>query len=203
LLLGLLLSRLVSTKLQQSNLATQRARTPNPAPAPSTHPHPPTRTRTPAPARPQVMRGTAGRVLEEVLSDVFLNGAKPVSEFESDRVAATVKDLRLDPGVAKTVFAEVAKARLKGYASQAIKDLQRDKKAAAQALKKLVQFNSLAVTPLMERVTGEEVPRAASSSGGEDEGGAALRASRGEYGEEERRAQKEVNLGDEIEEAVR
>jgi hypothetical protein len=88
------------------------------------------------------MRNTAGRVLEEVLSDVFLNGAKPVSEFESDRICQTVKDLRLDPAVAKSVFLEVARGRLKAYAAQAIKDLQRDKKAAAQALKKLAQFNS-------------------------------------------------------------
>jgi hypothetical protein len=36
----------------------------------------------------------------------------------------------------------VARARLKSYAAQAIKDLARDKKAAAQALKKLVQFNT-------------------------------------------------------------
>jgi hypothetical protein len=46
-------------------------------------------------------------VLEEAVSDVFLNGAKPVSEFESDRVATTVKDLRLDPAVSKAVFEEV------------------------------------------------------------------------------------------------
>lgn len=56
---------------------------------------------------PQVMRVTAGRVLEEALGDVFLNGAKPVSEFESDRIATTVKELRLEPEVAKAVFSEV------------------------------------------------------------------------------------------------
>jgi hypothetical protein len=88
------------------------------------------------------MRNTAGRVLEEVVSDVFLNGAKPVPEIEAERVTAAVTDMRLNPDVAKGVFSEVARGRLKAYAGQAIKDLQRDKKAAAQALKKLVQFNS-------------------------------------------------------------
>lgn len=88
------------------------------------------------------MRATAGRVLEEALSDVFLNGAKPVSEFESNRIAETARDLRLEPRVAKAVFAEVARARLGAYARQAVKDLTRDRKAAAEALKKLVQFNS-------------------------------------------------------------
>jgi hypothetical protein len=36
---------------------------------------------------------------------------------------------------------QVARARLKAYAAQAMKDMARDRKAAAQALKKLVQFN--------------------------------------------------------------
>lgn len=43
---------------------------------------------------------------------------------------------------AASTHAQVARARLKSYAQQAIKDMQRDKKAAAQALKKLAQFNS-------------------------------------------------------------
>jgi hypothetical protein len=44
----------------------------------------------------QVMRGTAGRVLEEVVSDIFLMGAKPVGEYESERVDNTIKDLQID-----------------------------------------------------------------------------------------------------------
>jgi hypothetical protein len=53
------------------------------------------------------VRATAGRVLEEALSDVFLNGAKPVPDVEADRVEAVAKDLRLSQDVAKAVFAEV------------------------------------------------------------------------------------------------
>lgn len=42
------------------------------------------------------MRATAGRVLEEVLSDIYLMGAKPVGEYESERVDNTIKDLQID-----------------------------------------------------------------------------------------------------------
>jgi hypothetical protein len=68
------------------------------------------------------------------------------------------------------------------------------------------RHRSLVVTPLLERITGEEVPATPSSSAaadGDDDGAAARQALRGEYGEEERRAQKEINLGDDVEEAVR
>ncbi|KAI8475724.1 MAG: hypothetical protein J3K34DRAFT_517150 [Monoraphidium minutum] len=136
-------------------------------------------------AAAEVERATAGRMLEEALSDVFLNGAKPVPDIEAERVEQVVKDLRVKPAVAKEVFAEVARSRLKAYALQAAKDMSRDRKAAAQALKKLVQFNALAVTPMMARVTGEPLPELV-------EGG----------GEEERRGQKEVNLKDDIEAAI-
>jgi hypothetical protein len=42
------------------------------------------------------MRSTAGRVLEEVVSDIYLMGAKPVGEYEAERVDATIKDLQID-----------------------------------------------------------------------------------------------------------
>ncbi|KIY96976.1 hypothetical protein MNEG_10986 [Monoraphidium neglectum] len=140
----------------------------------------------PQDAADEAVRATAGRVLEEALSDVFLNGAKPVPDVEADRVEAVAKDLRLSQDVAKAVFAEVARARLKAYAAQAMKDMARDRKAAAQALKKLVQFNILVVTPLMKRVTG--------SSGGAPSSGS---------GEEDRRGQREITLGNEIDPPVR
>lgn len=45
---------------------------------------------------PQVMRVTAGRVLEEIVADIYLMGAKPVGEYEAERVEACIKDLQLD-----------------------------------------------------------------------------------------------------------
>lgn len=44
----------------------------------------------------QVMRVTGGRVLEEIVADIYLMGAKPVGEYEADRVEACIKDLQLD-----------------------------------------------------------------------------------------------------------
>jgi hypothetical protein len=42
------------------------------------------------------MRVTAGRVLEEVVSDIYLMGAKPVGEYEAERVDNTIRDLQID-----------------------------------------------------------------------------------------------------------
>lgn len=42
------------------------------------------------------MRLTAGRVLEEIVADIYLMGAKPVGEYEAERVEACIKDLQLD-----------------------------------------------------------------------------------------------------------
>jgi hypothetical protein len=44
----------------------------------------------------------------------------------------------------------MTKQRFKAYVTQAQKE--RDRRAAAQVLKKLVQFNALVVTPVLERV---------------------------------------------------
>lgn len=52
-------------------------------------------------------RATAGRVLEDALGDVYLNGAKPVPDVEADRVEQVAKDLRLSKDVCRDVFAEV------------------------------------------------------------------------------------------------
>jgi hypothetical protein len=59
----------------------------------------------------QVMRTTAGRVLEEVVADIYLMGAKPVGEYEAERVEACIKDLQLDRGVAMDVIKDVTKQR--------------------------------------------------------------------------------------------
>jgi hypothetical protein len=52
----------------------------------------------------------------------------------------------------------MTKQRFKAYVTQAQKE--RDRRAAAQVLKKLVQFNALVVTPVLERVkTGGDIYR--------------------------------------------
>jgi hypothetical protein len=57
------------------------------------------------------MRVTAGRVLEEIVSDIYLMGAKPVGEYEAERVDACIKDLQLDRAVAIDVIKDVTKQR--------------------------------------------------------------------------------------------
>jgi hypothetical protein len=55
---------------------------------------------------------------------------------------SSLSDRRTGRNPAPIPPAQVARARLKAFAGQAVKDLQQDKKAAAQGLKKLVQLNS-------------------------------------------------------------
>ena len=64
------------------------------------------------------MKNTAGRILEEVVADIFLMGAKPVSDYELDRVESTIKDLQLDRGIATDIVADLAKQRFKAYVQQ-------------------------------------------------------------------------------------
>uniref|UniRef100_A0A383VE54 Uncharacterized protein n=1 Tax=Tetradesmus obliquus TaxID=3088 RepID=A0A383VE54_TETOB len=211
----------------------------------------------------QVMRATAGRVLEEVVADIYLMGAKPVGEYEAERVEACIKDLSLDRGVAMDVIKDVTKQRFKAYVQQAQKE--RDRRSAAQVLKKLVQFNALVVTPIVEKAKGTEAAKkelaeimaeaakkakeqeeaekaaaakeAAAASSSEapaaDAAAAAadsskeaaeeqpkqlqvkkdedavesvkkmIAAQRGEFGEEERKGQKEITLTDELEAGVK
>ncbi len=59
------------------------------------------------------MRVTAGRVLEEIIADIFLMGAKPVGEYEAERVDQCIKDLQIDRTVAQDVLKDVTKQRFK------------------------------------------------------------------------------------------
>ncbi|KAF6255592.1 hypothetical protein COO60DRAFT_1641425 [Scenedesmus sp. NREL 46B-D3] len=102
----------------------------------------------PADVAAQVMRVTAGRVLEEVVADIYLMGAKPVGEYEAERVEACIKDLQLDRAVALDVIKDVTKQRFKAYVQQAQKE--RDRRNAAQVLKKLVQGTEAAKKELAE-----------------------------------------------------
>jgi len=106
----------------------------------------------PAAVAAEVARATCGRLFEEAVSDIYLGGAKPLIDAEAARVEDVLRDLKLERQVALDAFAEVTRTRFKAYAGQAQKDLQRDKRAAAGQLKKLVQFNAVVVTPLLERI---------------------------------------------------
>lgn len=55
------------------------------------------------------------------------------------------------------VVRDVTKQRFKAYVQQAQKE--RDRRNAAQVLKKLVQFNALVVTPIIDKVKGEEAAK--------------------------------------------
>lgn len=181
----------------------------------------------------KAQRETTGKVLEEAISDIYMMGAKPVIENELDRVDKVVKDLRIEPEVAMDVFKQVTRERLKAYVQQALKERgsNQDRKAAAAALKKLVQFNAIVVTPLLERVKGinaaqKEIAEimAKAMEQAKAEGAAAppvstsapdapvgagkaeqvaavqktMAATRGEFGEEERKGQKEITLKDDV-----
>ncbi|KIY98725.1 hypothetical protein MNEG_9237, partial [Monoraphidium neglectum] len=108
----------------------------------------------------EIMKATSGHVLEESLEQAFAAGPRPLTEFDLAKVDDVIKDLQMDRAVAKAVYAEAARKKLKSFAGQAVKDLQQnDRKAAAIQLKKMVQFNSLVVTPLLERVAGTEAAK--------------------------------------------
>eukprot|EP00877_Chromochloris_zofingiensis_P006644 jgi/Chrzof1/2232/Cz11g07180.t1_TIC110[v5.2] len=182
-----------------------------------------------------VAKNTAGRILEEVISDIYLMGAKPISEYESERIDSTIKNLRLETGIAQQVLTDVTKQRFKAYVQQAQKE--RDRKASAAIIKKLVQFNALVVTPLLDKIKGTEAAKKeladllvkaaeeakkegaepappsaesesqSSSKGASEDPVASMKkimaANRGEFGEDERKGQKEINLADDLDKPTR
>ena len=103
----------------------------------------------------KVARDTSGKVLESVLGEVLLAGAKPLPEMEIDRVEKVVNDLKIETDVAMEVLAAASKDRFKAYVMQSQKD-KGDRRESASSLKKLIQFNALVVTPLVERLSGRD-----------------------------------------------
>jgi hypothetical protein len=61
----------------------------------------------------QVMKETSGKVLETVLTEIFLAGAKPVPEMELERVERVVTDLAIDSEVAMEVLSQVSYLKIK------------------------------------------------------------------------------------------
>ncbi|GFH05898.1 uncharacterized protein HaLaN_00440, partial [Haematococcus lacustris] len=182
---------------------------------------------------------TLGKQLEEAISDIFMMGAKPVSEGDLDQLEELIKGLRLEPDVAMEIFKTSVRDRLKSYVGQALKErgANQDRKAAAAVLKKLVQFNAIVVTPMLERVKGldavakevaelmtkamaeakakgedlpesvaakmaaEEAEASTGTSGAQDNVKTvqkAMQSARGQFGEEERKGQREINLRDDV-----
>lgn len=133
----------------------------------------------------KVERETCGRVLDTVLTEIFLAGAKPVPEVEMARVEAVVRELGIERDAAVEALAGAARERMRGYVTQAQKD-RGDQRESVGHLKKLVQFNQAVVTPLLWRLKGHEQ----GSSGRDD-------------GDDERRGQAEINLRSDMDERTR
>jgi len=178
----------------------------------------------------KVQRETSGKQLEEAISDIYMMGAKPVTDADMAGIDQVIKDMRIESEVALEVFTETTRERLRAYVQQAIKErgANQDRKASAAVLKKLVQFNAIVVTPMLERVKGTDAAKKeiaeimakameqAKAEGAEgptieaeiisgankqEQVGAvqkAMAASRGAFDEEERRAQKEITLKEDV-----
>ncbi len=56
----------------------------------------------------QVSRETCGKVLESVIGEIFLAGAKPIPEMELQRVDRAMADLGIESEVAMEVLSEVS-----------------------------------------------------------------------------------------------
>ncbi|GFR49409.1 hypothetical protein Agub_g11462 [Astrephomene gubernaculifera] len=193
----------------------------------------------PADVVKKVQRETAGKLFEELVGEIYLAGAKPLGSYEGERLERALKELRLDSDVAVEVVAQITRERFRTYITQAQREGGRDRREFASCIKKLLQFNALMVTPLLERVKGvdaakkelaEMLAKAAEAAAKEEaaEGGApalpapatsapaaqsqeetvaqvrkAMQATRGEFSEEERKAQKEITLKDDLEAPMR
>ncbi|GIL58607.1 hypothetical protein Vafri_13622 [Volvox africanus] len=188
----------------------------------------------PADVAKKVMRETAGRDFEELVGEIYLAGAKPLGSYEAERIDRALKELRLDSDVAVEVMAQITRERFRSYVTQAQREGGRDRREFASAIKKLLQFNALMVTPLLERVKGvdaakkelaEMLLKAAEEAKKEEAAEAAaagtapappeptedavtqvrkaIQANRGEFSEEERKAQKEITLKDDLEAPMR
>lgn len=190
----------------------------------------------------KVARETSGKILAEVLDDVYSGGVKPLTPYDSERIERLVKDLRLDTEVAMEVMSQVTRERFRSYIKLAQKEV--DKKDAAARYKKLVQFNAVVVTPILDKIKGleaaqkeladilaqavkaakveEEAEKAGSAAAAaatadseSSSGGAeapakeleqvkkAIMAQRGEFGDDERKGQREITLKDDLEVAAR
>lgn len=190
----------------------------------------------PADVAKKVQKETCGKQFEELIGEIYLAGAKPLGSFEAERVDKALKDLKLDSDVAVEVLSQVTRERLRGYITQAQREGGRDRREFASIIKKMLQFNALMVTPLLEKVKGVDAAKkelaemlmkaaeeakkeeaAEAAAGATDAAKAAeqpaedqvtqvrkaMQASRGEFAEEERKAQKEITLKDDLEAPMR
>lgn len=85
----------------------------------------------------RVQKEVCGGALEEVISDIYMMGVKPLSSMEADRVSKVMKDLRLESDVAMEVMARVTREKFRSFVTAAQKE--RDRKEYAMQIKRLVQ----------------------------------------------------------------
>lgn len=100
----------------------------------------------------KVKKEIAGKLLKEAIDEVYQAGAKPVSEYEVEKLADLATALKLEEQVIMDVFGEVTRLRFSSYvmASKKVKN----RKDAAGMLKQLVQFNVFVATPILEKLKG-------------------------------------------------
>lgn len=203
----------------------------------------------------KVMKETVGEVLGEVLSNIFMAGAKPVPDIEMDKVDKVsrgtkegercdetmladqmaynhqvMQDYAIDADVAVEVLSQNVRERFKSYVQQSQKD-KGDRRESAASIKKLVQFNALVVTPLLDRIKGVDAAKKeladllmkaaeeAKKEGATEEEAAAvvekvredtvkqvqkaIQANRGEFIDEERQGQKELTMREDTDDKTR
>eukprot|EP00798_Chlamydomonas_sp_ICE-L_P010243 gene10243-8160_t len=164
----------------------------------------------------RAIRETCGKELEEIFSDIFLMGAKPILDQDFNRMDAIVSGLRITPDIAMEILKAMTVEKFRSYVKAAQKEAW-DRKAAALTMKKLVQFNTLVVTPLVEHVKGYAeggsadvtvaVPASYSRKATQLSTASALLRTfqcpsrAGEFFEEERVGQTEINLKGDMEPA--
>lgn len=103
----------------------------------------------------QVAKDVVGKSLMEVFDDIFAPGVRPVSENELRRVERVMKDLAITPEVGTLVLAQAAREKFRGYVKESQKEKE-DRKVSAGHMRRMVQFNALVVTPILERIKGVE-----------------------------------------------
>lgn len=178
----------------------------------------------------KILKDTVGEVLGEVLGNIFMAGAKPVPDIEMDKVDRVMQDLAIDSEVAVEVLSQNVRERFKSYVQQSQKD-KGDRRESAASIKKLVQFNALVATPLLDRVKGVDAAKkelaellmkaaeeAKKEGASEEEAAAvvekvredtvkvvqkAMQASRGDFIDEERQGQKEITMREDTDEKTR
>ncbi len=79
---------------------------------------------------------------------MLLHAAPPPPQGE--KVGKLIKETRMPTAVALEVFGDSTRSKLRAYVTQAQKE--KDRKESSMMIKKMVQFNSLVVTPILDKI---------------------------------------------------